>query len=96
MWIDGHHEKVATIHYFQRLMPVLNTGALVFFDDIRWSQDMYDGWEELRRWSGFSHTVDLGSIGLGVWSGGDQHPKMLRMTHLRGRSGISHPHGWRG
>jgi predicted O-methyltransferase YrrM len=66
-WIDGHHEKIATIHYFQRLIPILNKGAVVLFDDIHWSNDMYDAWKILSKFTGFSHTIDIGRIGLGIW-----------------------------
>ncbi len=92
--IDGHHEQIATIHYFQRLQPKLNAGALVFFDDIRWSQDMVDGWKALRADRGFAHAVDLGNIGVGVWNGGDQVPQRHDLTALGGGTGVGTPHGW--
>ena len=40
--IDGHHEKLATLHYFERIKPMLNPDSVVIFDDIYWSKDMYD------------------------------------------------------
>jgi predicted O-methyltransferase YrrM len=95
-WIDGHHEKVATIHYFQRLQPKLNPGALVFFDDIRWSQDMFDGWEILRRDTGFSDAIDVGNIGVGVWAGGGNHqPRQFDVASLGHGKAIGTPHGWK-
>ena len=33
-YIDGHHEKLATLHYFERIKPILNPDSVVIFDDI--------------------------------------------------------------
>ena len=38
-YIDGHHEKLATLHYFERIKPMLNPDSVVIFDDIYWSMD---------------------------------------------------------
>jgi predicted O-methyltransferase YrrM len=67
VWIDGHHEKTATLHYFNRVRPHLRENSLVLFHDIRWSEDMFDAWKILRNYKGFSHTIDLHSSGLCVW-----------------------------
>jgi len=69
VWIDGHHEKMATLHYFNRVRPHLHENSLVLFHDIRWSGDMFDAWKILRQYRGFSHTIDLHSSGLCVCSG---------------------------
>jgi predicted O-methyltransferase YrrM len=79
-WIDGHHEKLATIHYFDCLIPHLNPGALVVFDDIYWSQDMLDGWNELRIRTGISHSLDFGPGGICVWKGGDVEPRQWNLN----------------
>jgi len=63
-YIDGHHEKTATINYYRKLMPYLSQGAVVIFDDIRWSHDMCSCWHEIISSGCFSHAVDLGEIGV--------------------------------
>jgi len=45
VFIDGHHEKLATIHYWDRIKDNVSLGGMVVFDDISWSRDMRDGWE---------------------------------------------------
>ena len=47
-FIDGHHERVATVHYADRIVPALADGAVVIFDDISWSADMRSAWDDLR------------------------------------------------
>jgi predicted O-methyltransferase YrrM len=95
-WIDGHHEKLATIHYFERLIPHLNPGALVAFDDIYWSQDMLDGWNELRVREGFSHSLDFGPGGICIWEGGDAVPRQWNFNPYVGSGNWTpkKPAGW--
>jgi len=63
-FIDGHHEKLATIHYWKKIAPKMRPGGLVIFDDISWSHDMRECWNFLARQADFSHAMDLGSIGV--------------------------------
>ena len=60
---------------FEQVVPHLNPGALVVFDDIRWSGGMWEAWRQLRQWRGFAYTIDLRRIGLGIWSGGEREPR---------------------
>jgi predicted O-methyltransferase YrrM len=65
-FIDGHHEKTATINYFDRLAPFLSSRAVVVFDDISWSDGMRDAWNVLSRRPEFAHCIDLGAMGVCV------------------------------
>jgi predicted O-methyltransferase YrrM len=84
-WIDGHHRKEATLRYFESIRPRLNEGALVAFDDIRWSAEMLDAWRHLRRGDGFEDAIDLGSIGLGLWRGAGTAPRIHDLRGIYGR-----------
>lgn len=94
VYIDGHHEKVATIHYFDRLREHLAEGAIVVFDDTNWSDDMRAGWDELRIREGFSHAIDYGAVGVCLWEGGSSQPKQWDLRALTGSYTIGKPHGW--
>lgn len=95
-WIDGHHEKIATIHYFQRIKPFLNKGAIVLFDDISWSEDMWEAWEEISQTRGFSYSIDLKAVkGLCVWSGDESSiPKSTSFDRPKGGVSFNKPVGW--
>lgn len=95
-WIDGHHEKIATIHYFQRIKPYLNKGAVVLFDDISWSADMREAWDELSQTKGFSFTLDLKTAkGLCIWSGDETvSPQVAFFDRPKGEITINKPVGW--
>ena len=96
-YIDGHHEKVATIHYLDRLLPKLKGGALVIFDDISWSADMREAWNLLVNRDTFSHSLDLGVIGVCLLkskSDGNAPTKTWDLQPITGRVPIREPHGW--
>lgn len=98
LFIDGHHEKVATIHYFNRLVPFLKKGALVIFDDVSWSYDMREAWEILSERTEFSHAIDLGYIGVCIMkSNGNQLslPKKWDLRPISGKRSIGDPPGWK-
>jgi predicted O-methyltransferase YrrM len=97
-FIDGHHEKIATVHYFDRLASYLKKGALVIFDDISWSRDMREAWEILSERTEFSDTVDLGAIGVCIMKSDDSPllpPEKWNMQPLTGAHTIGDPLGWK-
>ncbi len=84
-YIDGHHEKVATIHYFNRIAPKLSENAVVIFDDISWSVDMREMWDELIQRKNFSHTFDFGEIGVCIMAKPGTTARHWDMQPLSGR-----------
>jgi hypothetical protein len=79
-YIDGNHEKTATLNYLERLKPHLSQNGIVLFDDIHWTKDMEEAWQVIYQCQGFSYTIDLGRIGLGVWDGKIAHPKTYSLA----------------
>jgi predicted O-methyltransferase YrrM len=67
VFIDGQHEQEATLHYAERVRPLMNEGSCFVFDDIYWSDGMNQAWKELCRMESFSHTVDLLYKGICVY-----------------------------
>jgi len=94
-YIDGHHEKVATIHYFRRIKEHLNPGAWVVFDDISWPTDMRDCWDEIISKTGFSHCLDFGAVGVCNWNCGAEVGQCFDLRAVSGVTGIGNPHGWK-
>jgi predicted O-methyltransferase YrrM len=68
-YIDGHHKAEPTLQYFRRLVPHLNKGGLVVFDDVHLSEEMWQAWQVLKERKGFSHTIDAGRFGVCFWDG---------------------------
>jgi predicted O-methyltransferase YrrM len=65
-FVDGHHERNATLAYFEQLLPALQEGAIVVFDDISWSDGMKEAWSLLSEHPRVAVAVDLIAIGVCV------------------------------
>ena len=88
VWIDGNHEKEATLRYFKQLQDHVAPGGLMLFDDIDWTQDMHEAWEEVRSWPGFSATITASRLGLAlVRAEGETAP--ARSWQLKRKLGIT-------
>lgn len=64
LFIDGNHTKEATLKYFQLFLPYAKPGSIVIFDDIRWSEGMYEAWSDIRRHEAVKISIDLFSVGI--------------------------------
>lgn len=64
VFIDGNHTKKGTLDYFNRLLTKLSPNSLIIFDDIYWSKEMKEAWQEIKAHSEVSVTIDLFRMGL--------------------------------
>jgi predicted O-methyltransferase YrrM len=64
VFIDGHHDRYATIEYFQLIKPHLSKNAVVIFDDINWSTGMQEAWSEIISDPGVSQVIDFYKSGI--------------------------------
>jgi len=63
-FIDGHHDKEATIEYFSFVKPFLSKNAIVVFDDISWSEGMIEAWEIIKKDTTVREYKDLKKLGI--------------------------------
>ena len=45
VYVDGNHQKEATINYFETLLSTAHKNSIFIFDDIYWSKGMQDAWQ---------------------------------------------------
>jgi len=64
VFVDGNHQKAATLKYFEWCLPKVHEGTLLIFDDIYWSEGMKQAWTEIKAHPQVTVTVDLFWIGL--------------------------------
>jgi predicted O-methyltransferase YrrM len=64
VYIDGHHRKDATIRYVEMLMPYLSEDATIVVDDINWSAEMKEAWQQLKSDQRFRQSIDVYMMGL--------------------------------
>ena len=63
-FIDGNHTKKATLNYFSALMKAGNEDSIFIFDDIHWSKEMDQAWNEIKNSPDVTLTIDLFFIGI--------------------------------
>lgn len=68
VFIDGNHRKAPTLQYFHQIIAAIQMPAIVIFDDIHWSVDMEEAWQEIKDHSSVILTVDLFFMGLVFFS----------------------------
>lgn len=63
-FIDGNHRKVPTLEYFYQLINKSTLSTILVFDDIHWSREMEEAWEEIKADPAVTLTIDLFFIGI--------------------------------
>ena len=58
VYFDGNHQKQATLDYFEKLLPKVHNDTVFIFDDIHWSREMEEAWEEIKQHPAVKVTVD--------------------------------------
>jgi len=58
IYFDGNHQKSPTLNYFQKLLPLIHNNSVFLFDDIHWSQEMEEAWEEIKSHPKVKVTID--------------------------------------
>lgn len=70
-FIDGNHQKEATISYFHSFKEKARYPAVFIFDDINHSQAMKEAWEEIKSDAAVKYSIDLFKMGIVVLEGKD-------------------------
>jgi predicted O-methyltransferase YrrM len=64
VFIDGHHNKDATLAYFKLCLKKSHSETIFVFDDINWTDEMKEAWEDIKANSSITVTIDLYSMGI--------------------------------
>ena len=64
VFFDGNHRKEATFEYFKTFLPLASNKCVFVFDDIRWSDGMYEAWNEIIKEPNVTVSIDLFSFGI--------------------------------
>jgi predicted O-methyltransferase YrrM len=63
VYIDGNHRKDPTLKYFNQIIKYCNSNTCMVFDDIHWSQEMEEAWEEIKKDERIKLTIDVFFLG---------------------------------
>jgi predicted O-methyltransferase YrrM len=61
---DGNHRYEPTLNYFNLCLKNAHEGSVFIFDDIHWSNEMEQAWEEIKNHPKVIVTLDLFKIGI--------------------------------
>jgi len=64
VFVDGNHQKDATLKYFEWCLPKVHENTMLIFDDIYWSEGMKEAWAQIKAHPQVTVTIDLFWIGL--------------------------------
>jgi predicted O-methyltransferase YrrM len=64
VYFDGNHQKAATLKYFELCLAKANEHSIFIFDDIYWSREMTEAWEEIKKHSRVRLTLDIYRFGI--------------------------------
>ncbi|MDN5285956.1 MAG: SAM-dependent methyltransferase [Mucilaginibacter sp.] len=70
VFVDGNHQKDATLKYFEWCLPKVHEDTILIFDDIYWSEGMKEAWAQIKAHPQVTVTVDLFWIGLVFFKSG--------------------------
>ena len=63
-FIDGNHQSEATLRYFRQCLPYIHNDSILIFDDINWSADMHQAWNEITKHPRVKLSLGLYRLGL--------------------------------
>ncbi|MEX1381923.1 O-methyltransferase [Lutibacter sp.] len=58
IYFDGNHQKEATLNYFKQCLVTATNNSVFIFDDINWSKEMQEAWEEIKNNPKVTITID--------------------------------------
>ena len=64
VFIDGNHEKEATLSYFNGFMKKAKNNLVIILDDINWSEGMREAWSKIKSYPASMITLDLFFMGI--------------------------------
>ena len=64
VYFDGNHQKEATLKYFEFCLQYINNNSVFVFDDIHWTKNMEEAWEEIKKHPRVKVTIDTFQWGI--------------------------------
>ena len=58
-FIDGNHRKAPTLNYTNQIIKKSHSNSILILDDIYWSSEMNDAWEELKNHPQVTLSIDI-------------------------------------
>ena len=73
VFIDGNHRKEPVINYFNQIAEISDNKTVIIIDDIYYSREMEEAWNEIKRYEKVYLTVDIFRMGIVFFREGINH-----------------------
>jgi predicted O-methyltransferase YrrM len=73
VFIDGNHRKEPVIKYFNRMAEISDNKTVIVIDDIYYSKEMEEAWNEIKQSENVSFTIDIYRMGIVFFREGINH-----------------------
>ncbi len=83
VYLDGHHEKEATLRYFEALEPYISRKGMLIIDDIHWSKGMTEAWKRLQEHPKVTLSINLFQIGILFFDPNFMQKQTVNLVSLR-------------
>jgi len=64
VFIDGNHRKEPVLRYFNKIAEISGPGTVVILDDIYYSEEMEEAWQQIKLNQKVSVTIDIFRMGI--------------------------------
>lgn len=64
VFLDGNHRKEPTLRYFHTCLDKANQNSIFVFDDIHWSKEMHQAWNEIILHPKVTISIDIFRMGI--------------------------------
>jgi predicted O-methyltransferase YrrM len=64
LYVDGNHTYSATVNYFEQALKKRHNNSVFVFDDIYWSPGMTKAWDEIKKHSSVTLSIDAFYFGI--------------------------------
>jgi len=64
VFIDGNHRLAPTLEYFETCLKYAHEDSIFVFDDIHWSDEMDQAWEQVKKHPQVKISIDLFHMGI--------------------------------
>ncbi|MBN2766642.1 MAG: class I SAM-dependent methyltransferase [Paludibacteraceae bacterium] len=64
VFIDANHTSDALLRYFEIIMSKVHNDMVIVIDDINWSDDMQEAWQQIKRHPNVINSLDIFGFGI--------------------------------
>lgn len=80
-FIDGNHQKGATLRYYNQILPYTHNDSVLIFDDINWSPEMQEAWQEIIARPEVTLSLDFYRMGMVFFRKEIRQPQHIRLYY---------------